>query len=139
MASKHWGFFVLIGWGLAACSPAPEPGMYLKTDGLMEIALISPDKIAFQAFFKQKKTLKYISGKALRTDEGVFRYKGEHGPLQFEFLAGRVTVHTNPQREVRYFAGTYDFVNPNYQFPVNYYTYQALWRKNNGVKSWNSH
>ncbi len=136
MWSKVWRFLILAA-ALPACSPAPEAGMYLKNDGLVEVALISPEKIAFQAFYKQKGKVMYVSGKALKTSEGTFGYHGEHGLLLLEFEDGRLKVAAGPQhRDVRFFAGTYDFVNPDYQFPVSYYTYQARLSKKSGAKFW---
>jgi hypothetical protein len=125
MRSKIWRFLIL-ALALPACSPDPEAGMYLKSDGLVEVALISPEKIAFQAFYKQKGKSIYISGKALKTNKGAFGYQGEHGLLLLEFVDGRLHIAAGPpHRDVRLFTGTYDFVDPDYQFPATHYTYQA--------------
>ncbi|GEM_PF-6689595 len=135
MQSKYLS--ILLFFLLAACSPLPEAGFYLKTDGVVEIALISPRKIAFQAFFKNKGTVKYLSGKADLTSDGEYQYQGEHGPMRFTFTNGRISIHANSlSQEARYFTGTYDYVNPAYQLPKAYYTYQARFRKIIGVDSW---
>lgn len=100
---------------LAGCKHAPLDGRYYTQNNMLEVALLSHERFAFQIIATASRQTKYLSGKAIHVSNSQYFYEGEKQNLLFEFEDNyvRVTQIDNDKSSAyKDFEGTYLFINP---------------------------
>jgi hypothetical protein len=81
--------FLLLPLFTYACKPKLEEGRYYTQNNMLEIALISHERFAFQILSSASHKTKYVSGKAIFVQENQYYYEDEKYQLLFEFDENR--------------------------------------------------
>lgn len=101
---------------LAACEFRPQEGRYYTQNNMLEINLLSRERLAFQILSTTSAKPKYVSGKAVSIDELQYYYEDEKQQLFFKFENGyaKITqIDHDKKNSYKHFEGTYLYLNPN--------------------------
>lgn len=112
---KQIFLFILLGVLLTnACQSKLLEGRYYTQNNMLEIALLSHERFAFQILSSASHKTKYLSGKALFVKDNQYYYEDEKHQLLFEFEENYVKItHIEGDRNAKPYEGTYLFINPD--------------------------
>lgn len=101
---------------LFACEFSPDEGRYYTQNNMLEINLLSRERLAFQILSTISRKHKYVSGKAISIGELQYYYEDEKQQLFFKFennCAKITQIDHDKSDSFKHFEGTYLYLNPN--------------------------
>ena len=97
-----------------ACKSKLTDGRYYTQNNMLEVAMLSHKRFAFQILSSASHKTKYISGKAIYVQENQYYFEDGKYQLLFEFEENYVKIsHIEADKNSKPYEGTYLFINPD--------------------------